>query len=443
MSQSLVAGILKASVVAGFACLLSCNKADDFISRKPQAELRATDKRFNAPIVQLQSDTVYIIATDLLIRRGQTLVVSPGTVVKVNNGVALRVQPGGKLEAAGTVERPVVFTSAASSGSQNVVQNSITANSWRGIELEGEPAQSSGTLRYVRIEFAGNRSNAGLYLRNVDSLTTINHVQVSFTFSTPGFLFSGGNCQAKYLYSYCNAASDFDFAGGYRGKLQFIVAHRHPLLPLDIIGNNLAGLLIRDQGTVPAISNASVIGPDNQPGTTAFYADTSISGVRNRKSALVVFNNAAFRVANSSFAGFPQAGLFLDGQQAAANLSSGQSLVVTSAFHSNNASRVFVLPSDVFPGIGSSELRALVLATQFGNAVYAGTSELVIQRPYDFDGPDLLPASGSPLLNGSRFSDFPFNDSFFEKVQFKGAFGTGNWLGEWVNFTPLRTNYNN
>lgn len=427
-----------------FCCISSCKKDDSFIVRKPQAAIRATDKRFSNELIKLVKDTVYVIATDLVIKRGQTLLIEAGTLLKVNNNFGLRVEPGGKIEAAGTLESPIVFTSSANKGSQGVVQTSVSANSWKGIEMEGEAGKSSGTLKYLRIEFAGNRSVAGLYLKNVDSTTSVNYVQVSFTYSTPGFLFSGGNCQAKYLYGYCNAGSDFELSGGYTGKLQFIAAHRHPFIPFEIIGNNLSGIVIRDPGTWAFISNASVIGPDNQAGTTSFYNDTTVSaGNRYRKSGLVVYNIGRFRISNSSFAGFPQGAFILDSRESAASLNAGESLITHSVFHANNNNRVFYLPPDLFPGLGSNDLKDLLLSPQFANTVFTSTNEIRIMRPYDFENPDLLPVAGSPLLTGANFINLPFNDPFFEKISFKGAFGAGNWLNGWVNFTPLQTNYNN
>ncbi len=50
-------------------------------------------------------------------------------------------------------------------------------------------------------------------------------------------------------------------------------------------------------------------------------------------------------------------------------------------------------------------------------------------------------SSGSSLLNGAAFTHVALNDTFFDIVSYKGAFGTTDWTAGWANFTPQTTVY--
>lgn len=428
-----------------FILLLACKKEAVFIERKPQLTVKGTDKRFAGSSVTLVRDTVYVMAGNINIRRGQRLIIQEGTLLKINNAVKITVEAGGIIEAKGTAANPIVFTSSVSSGAQGQSQN--LTNGWDALEIEGEPGFNSGIVSYVRIEFAGGSSSGGsLVLKNVDSTVTIDHIQVSFSLNAPAFVLSGGNCRAKYLYGFCNNSFDFEMSNGYAGKLQFIAAHRHPLVPFQPTtsgsARSLAGIVITGAATFPVISNATVAGPGTQTGvnSNSYYSDTSDT---QGKAGVLVSNAASFQLRNISVFGFPQSAFFLNSREGAVGLTSNQASISFSVFHANMSNRVFYLPSALFPGINSVQLKEFLLQPQFSNSVVAQAGDLRITKPYAYDNPDLLPEAGSPLLSGADFNHPAFEDPFFERVNYKGAFGNNNWLNGWANFTPLQTNYNN
>ena len=46
------------------------------------------------------------------------------------------------------------------------------------------------------------------------------------------------------------------------------------------------------------------------------------------------------------------------------------------------------------------------------------------------------------LVQGAEFVDEVLNNSFFEKVTYKGAFdGTNDWTAGWTNWDPQNTEY--
>ena len=134
---------------------------------------------------------------------GAILNIEPGTVIKGDKDTkgTLVVERGGQINAQGTKEKPIVFTSNQPAGSRSygdwggivicgraaVNSTSGTATIEGGIRSEygggSNPVNddNSGVLSYVRIEFCGieyatdNEIN-GLTLGGVGSGTTLNQI---------------------------------------------------------------------------------------------------------------------------------------------------------------------------------------------------------------------------------------------------------------------------
>src|SRR5690606_16868952 len=89
----------------------------------------------------------------------------------------------------------------------------------------GTANDNSGTLRYVRVEYAGakiseaNELNAFTF-GGVGSGTTLDHLQ-AYQGADDAFEFFGGTVDAKYLVSTATDDDAFDFDFGYRGRIQF------------------------------------------------------------------------------------------------------------------------------------------------------------------------------------------------------------------------------
>ena len=158
---------------------------------------------------------------------GVTLTIKPGTriISDVVEKGALIIERGGKIDANGTAAQPIVFTSGKAAGSR-------TPGDWGGIVILGkaktnrsstplieggidrpyggtDDADNSGTLRYVRIEYAGiaafaNSEINALTLGGVGSGTTIEYIQTSYA-NDDAYEFFGGKVNCKYLIAclYC------------------------------------------------------------------------------------------------------------------------------------------------------------------------------------------------------------------------------------------------
>lgn len=242
-------------------------------------------------------DKNWLLTGRVNVKAGATLTIEAGTVIKGDNAskAILLVEPGAKINAVGTADEPIVFTSQAADGAKAPGQwggililgkapinvrdaggESIQA-SVEGILEKGatggtlyggdDPEDSSGTLSYVRIEYSGvvistdNEVN-GITFAGVGRGTKVDHIQVRQTLDDC-FEFFGGTVDAKYLACQGNQDDGFDFDLGYTGRLQFLVLQQDPNHAGDDNGfesdNDEKGTA-SEPLTAPTVFNATIIG---------------------------------------------------------------------------------------------------------------------------------------------------------------------------------------
>jgi hypothetical protein len=432
--------------------LPGCVKEPALLHRgKPEVVIAAGDYRLQSDLIHLYADTVYILATNLRRSAGQTLIIDAGTLIKVNDRLSVTLDEGSIFDAQGNADNPIIFTSSAFTGGQGLQCSSCTSNHfWDGIIIRGNlltaaPSQSSGILRYLRIEFAGGNDNdalPSLLLANVSRETTIENIQISYSSLTASYEFQGGNVNVNRLISYASNRSDFYIHGGYTGMMQNILAYRHPYFP-NSISRTVAGLYIDGDGdstTSPIISNLTVLGPDLQPGTAADY----FQDPPQRRSALFTTGACRFHIRNSIFMGFPKVSFLIDNYSTAHALHFAESEFTNCIIHSDDTSKTFSLPLNTYVPFNSSDFKSYMLQSRFMNQLFINSEAFIFTDPFNYDiHPDPVPGPGSPLLHGARFDSVLFSDPFFQKVDYMGALGTDSWMKGWTNFTPLQTNYNN
>lgn len=90
--------------------------------------------------VWTEAGSPYVVTDTVTISNGVTLAIQPGVVVKFDAGKSLIVR--GRLDATGTLTKPILFTS-------NITP---TANTWGEIRLD--QATPASTLSYCQIEYA-------------------------------------------------------------------------------------------------------------------------------------------------------------------------------------------------------------------------------------------------------------------------------------------------
>lgn len=220
-----------------------CVSANDADAPRMEVAAEITDD------TTLTCDTVWVLTGETYVR-GATLTLEPGTNVVGQNGSALIIDVDATIEAAGTADAPIVFTSAQPVGERArqdwgglVMLGLAEVNLPNGVGLaEGfadppdyggtDPGHDCGTLQYVRVEWAGfelviDSELNGITFYACGSDTTVDHVQVHMG-SDDAFEAFGGGFDAKYLISSGTADDAFDFDLGFTGTVQYAFVHQDP-----------------------------------------------------------------------------------------------------------------------------------------------------------------------------------------------------------------------
>ena len=267
----------------------------------------------------LYADTVYVLKGFVKVAPGATLTIQPGTkIVGDTNtvGSSLYVLRGARLEANGTRDHPIVFTSQREAphrkpgdwGGIVIIGRGVINRTANPILTEGPAGvsenyaggtdnnDSSGSLRFVRIEFAGYDVSSGsgqelnsLSMYAVGRGTTLEYVQ-ALAGLDDSFEWWGGAVDGRYLVSYESGDDHFDWTEGYRGRNQFLIAYQSTRLtprsgagtlsgdPRAFEGDGcdpgVAGCTLSATGasepfSLPVFANFTVIGPGSLAGFPA------------------------------------------------------------------------------------------------------------------------------------------------------------------------------
>lgn len=199
----------------------------------------------------LDKDTLYVLSGYVKVLSGVTLTIQAGTKIVGDTaapGSSLWIIRGAKIIANGTAAEPIVFTSQRAPGNRKpgdwggiiMVGNGII-NRTGTILTEGpvaeaenygggtDNADSSGVLRYVRVEFAGYDVSGGagselngFSLYAIGSKTVLEYLE-TLSGLDDSFEFWGGAVDARYLVSYESGDDHFDWSEGYQGRIQFAI----------------------------------------------------------------------------------------------------------------------------------------------------------------------------------------------------------------------------
>lgn len=418
------------------------------------------------------ADKIYLLKGIINVTSGATLTIQAGTLIKGDKALkgTLVINRGGKIEAVGTAEKPIVFTSNQAAGARaagdwggivilgKAPNNQGTSQPIEGIPTDAtgkasyggtESADNSGTLKYVRIEFAGvplspdNEIN-GLTLGSVGSGTTIDYVQITRS-GDDGFEFFGGTVNAKHLLSIGTLDDDFDTDFGYTGKIQFAVAQRYATIA-DVSGSNGFESDNDGSGSVKApltsavFSNVTVLGP---------LSSASLSGVNaNYQHAAQIRRNSSISILNSVFAGYTE-GIYIDDSKVAVAKSTSANYLSGNLVFQNNIIYGSNVKINEVKGENKADFETALRANNiFDGAQFGG---VLLNDPYKYSSdlvvaaragrPNFTVKAASTAETGALFTNAKVTDAFFEKVTYKGAFGSTDWTASWSNFDPQTMPY--
>ncbi len=200
---------------------------------------------------------------------GPTVTVEPGaTVVFDNPASRVQVNRGANIEAVGTLEKPITFTSANAIDALDSVGAGPSPQDWGGILIDGfgitdqcsdaeradgscnaesegavsyyggnDNTDNSGTLKFVKINYAGglpagaevgNDLNS-LSLFAVGSGTTIDYLSIYAGYDD-GIEFFGGAVDLKHIVVTDTQDDSIDIDAGWQGRAQYILVKHGSLV---------------------------------------------------------------------------------------------------------------------------------------------------------------------------------------------------------------------
>ncbi len=385
------------------------------------------------------------------VKAGATLTIEAGTTIKGDNQskAILLVEPGAKLMAEGTEDAPIVFTSQAAEGARRpgdwggvLVLGKAPVNlpggkgnvegllkTVSGSEFGGtDENDSSGVIRYVRIEYAGvelskdNEVN-GLTFAGVGRGTKVDHVQVRFALDDC-FEFFGGTVDAKYLACQYNQDDGFDFDNGYRGRLQFLVLQQDP------------GHSGEDNGFE---SDNDATGSGNTPLTSPQVFNATLVGKNKTVDALsygmLLRRNTRGTYKNVLVTGFPAA-IDVRDASTAAGATDGSLSIASSIFFGSVGAGVVDHVAFLETGAAAPDKDndgAFDEVAWFKDAAKSNAwTDPKLAAPFSATAPGFAPAAA--LTQGAAT---PPNDGFFDaSASYVGAFKDGGdtWAtkGKWA-----------
>ena len=314
------------------------------------------DTDVNADIIEsttwTKANSPYVLKDFIFVRNDATLTIEAGVTIygeegNTDEGVAptLIITNGSKINAVGTADEPIVFTSILAKtqtlsqndkgkwgglillGNAPINGNAIDGTATTTSQIEGIPNaymiagkdsikpeyityggnekdDDSGTLKYVCIRHGGsllgtdNEIN-GLTCGGVGNGTTLEYIEV-YANADDGIEMFGGTVNGKYLsIAYCND-DGLDFDHGYNGLLQFVSIIQH--------GNGNSNCAIEWDGAAKDDKgNTSTGAPEySQPTIMNLTAIGSGSSSDSSKSkGMDIRDNGGGYVLNSIFTEFP------------------------------------------------------------------------------------------------------------------------------------------
>jgi hypothetical protein len=373
-----------------------------------------------------------------------TLTIEAGTKIVGDAGTSLVITTDGKLDAQGTADAPIVFTSSIPAGSREagdwggvVLLGKAPINVAGGTEkIEGFPdgetrttyggsdaAHDCGTLKYARIEFAGfelapdNELN-GLSVGGCGTGTTIDYVQVHKG-ADDGVEVWGGGVQIRHILVTQTDDDGLDWDFGWVGGAQYVVIQQNAL-----VGDN--GIEADNQKddndamprSAPTIWNISLIGSNAEPGA----AGKTQRGMTLRRGTAALLHNALIT-------GFADAPYNIADASTVAQIDAGALALKNSILFDNANQNEPALAAEAGDDDDDGGYDDTLFATAADSANRYEDPQL--GAPFDLAAPDFKPAAGSPALTGGGTPGAGFDAA----GTFVGGVGETDWTAGWTDFS--------
>lgn len=363
------------------------------------------------------ADRIRVLRGPLYVHAGATLTLEAGALVLARGaGTAIVVERGGRIVAQGRPDAPVVLTCEAAVGEREpgcwgglVLLGRAPTRAWnptapalqpaaRGVYGGDDSADSSGALRYLRVEFAGaGPDGAGLGFYGVGSGTVLEHVQ-SHASGGAGIRFAGGAANCRHCVSSGALAHGIAWGGGWAGRLQ------HVYVQQDAAGSG-CGLEAGPGGTGPGLAQGG------RP--QVFNATLVQSGEAGPgcDAGMLFRAGAQATVRNLAATGYPGGAVRFEAGPARAALEAGgvSHMIADSV------------------GDGGDSTRPV--------SHYLEQDPKLVNVRWE-GGPDPRPRLDSEALPMGAAAVAPSDGWFDPDADYVGGFNSRNWLEEWTCFGP-------
>ena len=283
----------------------------------------------------LKAGNTYDLIGGYQVKAGGNLIIEAGVTIKATRTIDgqpdyIIIEQGGKINANGTKEKPIVMTSTRE-----------VAGAWGGLHICGKApinlsggtgkseigdatfggsvtSDNSGVMKYVRLEYTGfafseTKESNGLTMYGVGNGTTIEYIQ-TYKGADDGFEWFGGTVNARYLVSTHSEDDSFDWTDGWVGKGQFWVAIQDQTAPSAdgtangdclIEADNREDNFANRPQSCPTLSNLTLIGNNDsnaqkrgirlRAGTAVKLYNVLITGKPNSVTVATAETEASFQ----------------------------------------------------------------------------------------------------------------------------------------------------
>jgi hypothetical protein len=400
------------------------------------------------------ADTEYLLSGYVFVQAPAELTIQPGVKIYGEEATigTLIIERGARLHAIGTPTQPIVFTS-----SRVKFGGALDRGLWGGVIIAGDapinvpggealiegtansmyggndPADNSGELQYVRIEYAGHLFSPevelnGIAFHGVGSGTTVDHVQVHMNKDDCIEMF-GGTVNMKYMIGTWCRDDYFDWTEGWQGKAQYIVvAQRADEADRGFECDNNA----TNPGTATPFSNPTIYN------VTLIGDPTTVWGTESTQGMLLRVGTAG-KIRNLIVSRFKNLGGRMDNTETWDRVVSGDLVVSNGIVFGNNGGGAQFdtdVPVSFQNAINLGYFTNLsnvdpMLCNPLPEDIYVAPIDSTLQYK-----PNFAPAAGSPAINGAVPVAIPPADGFFDtSVDFIGAIDPDNdWTYGWTTF---------
>ena len=233
------------AVMTALSLCTACSDDDDNDSNDDQNTEITTLKGSITSDVTLKAGQTYKLSGEYIVENGATLHIQEGvTIEAIYDNIVdyILVKQGGKIEAIGTADQPIIMTSEKKEpgtwGGLHICGKAHTnaeggkGNSEIGNALYGgnEENDNSGTLKYIRLEYTGfafdeEHEANGISFYGVGNGTTVDHCQ-AYKGSDDGFEFFGGSVNVSNMVATSCSDDSFDWTEGWNGTASHLVAYQ-------------------------------------------------------------------------------------------------------------------------------------------------------------------------------------------------------------------------